>query len=734
MLIATKNSSLMDFKNFSAQLIEDDTNPSEAGSHEQLEAFALKLARSLVVEKDLQHGKNLLPEVMTDSEELLNSYLNLTQELSKKVLTPATEWFLDNFHIIEDQLRSIKRDLPKDYYLELPKIKDGEFAGYPRVYAIAHSIVNQSDARLDIENIKKFTASFQTISPLTIGELWAVAITLRISLIKRLLPLVRRIHFSKKQREQADLLADELLDFVVKSDSTPAEIVERLAAVVGQPQNFNRPFIVQLVQRLRDQDPGIFKSMEWLEETLKTCHQSTEKIAQLEHYRQAADQVSIGNIITSMRLFSIIDWHDFFEDVSLVNPLLGQDPEGIYYDMDIATRDSYRKVIERLSRRSEKNELEVTQMALDIAFIETPELTEGHDETYTQPWNSEESATLFEHCARAIDRSLKLGSHGLPLFGSGDWNDGMNRVGHEGKGESVWMSWFLSATLKNFLPSCEFIKDEKRKAIYQEHIHTLKKNTEENAWDGKWYLRAYFDNGEKMGSHENEECQIDAIAQSWAILSGQGDRERVKTALQSVNTHLVKRDQGIIKLFTPPFDKSQQDPGYIKGYLPGVRENGGQYTHAAIWTMMAYAEVGDGDTAEELFSLINPINHAKTYGEANQYKIEPYVIAADIYGLEPHVGRGGWSWYTGSSSWMYRSAVENILGFRIQDQKIKLNPCIPKKWPGFEMNFRSGETLYKIKVVNNSPSKKYELDGAPIDGDSIPLLADGKAHELILHL
>ena len=361
-----------------------------------------------------------------------------------------------------------------------------------------------------------------------------------------------------------------------------------------------------------------------------------------------------------------------------------------------------------------------------ISYIETPELTEGHDETYTQPWISEHKGSLYEHCKRAIDRSLKLGSHGLPLFGSGDWNDGMNRVGHEGKGESVWMSWFLSTVLKNFIPFC----DDQDRAVYEKHVETLKENTEKNAWDGNWYIRAYFDNGEKMGSHENDECKIDAIAQSWSILSGQGDPDRVKLAMKSVNEHLVRRDEGIIKLFTPPFDKSNQDPGYIKGYVPGVRENGGQYTHAAIWTMMAYAELGDGNTAEELFSMINPINHAKTMEEALVYKVEPYVIAADIYGLEPHVGRGGWSWYTGSSSWMYRAAVESIVGFKIMNGKIHINPTLPDKWDGFEMTYRRGKTIYEVKVTNKSGKRSMELNGKAMDKFELPILDDGNVHKV----
>jgi cyclic beta-1,2-glucan synthetase len=368
-----------------------------------------------------------------------------------------------------------------------------------------------------------------------------------------------------------------------------------------------------------------------------------------------------------------------------------------------------------------------------VPFIETPVLGESHDETYTQPSVSDEKASVFDHCFRTIDRSLNLGDHGLPLMGSGDWNDGMSRVGNLGRGESVWMAWFLIKTLKGFIPLCELKNDVERATKYRAHIETLKVNIEKNAWDGEWYLRAYFDNGEKMGSHGNEECRIDAIAQSWSLISGAGDPARSKTALKAVDKFLINREDQIIKLFSPPFDKSSQDPGYIKGYLPGVRENGGQYTHAAIWTMMAYAQIGDGKTATELFSLINPINRSSTLTGYQKYKVEPYVISADIYAVYPHVGRGGWSWYTGSSSWMYRSAIESILGLVVTEKTLSLKPCIPKSWEQFELTYRKGKTIYKILVLNNQTEDWIEMNGTPLQGLTIPLQDDRKDHQLIVY-
>lgn len=364
-----------------------------------------------------------------------------------------------------------------------------------------------------------------------------------------------------------------------------------------------------------------------------------------------------------------------------------------------------------------------------VPFIQTDILHEGHDETYTQPTVSFEKATIFEHCLRTINRSLKVGDHGLPLMGSGDWNDGMSRVGNLGKGESVWLAWFLIKILKEFSVHC----DEETKAKYLTHVEKVKTAIETQAWDGEWYLRAYFDNGEKMGSRDNVECQIDAIAQSWSLLSGEGNPERSRMAIKAVDRQLIDRENKIIKLFTPPFDKSEQDPGYIKGYLPGVRENGGQYTHAAIWTMMAYAELKDGKAATELFSLINPINRSSDQSGALKYKVEPYVISADIYGVPPHVGRGGWSWYTGSASWMYRAGIESILGFKLQGETLTLNPCIPKEWDQFEISYAKGKATYIIKVLNNQDEASVEIDGKKLSDLKIPIIDDGKTHQVVVH-
>ena len=364
-----------------------------------------------------------------------------------------------------------------------------------------------------------------------------------------------------------------------------------------------------------------------------------------------------------------------------------------------------------------------------VTFLDAPLLPPGEDDSYTQPTTTPESASVYEHCVRAIDRSLAVGAHGLPLMGSGDWNDGMNRVGNEGKGESVWVGWFLHNTLQRFTQFCDQRQDAGRAKTYRDHAGSLKVALEAEGWDGDWYRRAYFDDGTPLGSSQNEECRIDSIAQSWGVISGAADPHRATRAMAAVEEYLIRRGDGLVMLFTPPFDHGALDPGYIKGYVPGVRENGGQYTHAALWTLIAYAMQGEGDRAGELFALLNPINHASTRAGLHRYKVEPYVAAADVYAVPPHTGRGGWTWYTGSASWMYRAGLEYILGFRLRGETLRMDPCIPRSWREFEINYRHGAARYQIKVENpsgvNSGVSSVEVDGVLQTGNEIPLKTDG---------
>jgi cyclic beta-1,2-glucan synthetase len=376
-----------------------------------------------------------------------------------------------------------------------------------------------------------------------------------------------------------------------------------------------------------------------------------------------------------------------------------------------------------------------------VPFLEGPRLEEGQEDAYFQPVVSSESATLFEHCARALDRSLAVGRHGLPLMGTGDWNDGMNRVGHEGKGESVWLGWFLHATLSEFARFAAARGEHQRAGRWREHVSALAAALEREAWDGDWYRRAYFDDGTPLGSAANTECRIDSIAQSWALISGAADPVRGARAMAAVEKYLVRRGDDLILLFTPPFDRSLPDPGYVKGYLPGVRENGGQYTHAAIWTVLAFAALGEGDKAGELFSILNPINHGSTRSEIYRYKVEPYVMAADVYAERPHVGRGGWTWYTGSAGWMYRAATEWILGFRLRGTTLFIDPCVPRTWRHYQMTFRYRSARYEIRVENPRGVTRgvahVEVDGqvlqepeetSSLRRGEIPLVDDGATH------
>jgi cellobiose phosphorylase len=333
---------------------------------------------------------------------------------------------------------------------------------------------------------------------------------------------------------------------------------------------------------------------------------------------------------------------------------------------------------------------------------------------------------------RAVKNGLKFGEHGLPLMGCGDWNDGMNLVGEKGQGESVWLAFFLYDVLKHF----SILAGHRGDTIFAEQCKTqaktLQENIEKNAWDGQWYRRAYFDSGEPLGSASNPECQIDSLPQSWAILSGAGSRDRVRTALDAVMHRLVRREGGVIQLFDPPFDKSPLEPGYIKGYVPGVRENGGQYTHAAIWTVMAFALSGETTRAWELFKLINPILLAQEPTGMMQYQAEPDVIAADVYSLPPHTGRGGWTWYTGSAGWMYRLITETLLGLSLEVDTLYFTPRLPIEWKSFKLDYRYRQTVYKINCLNTSGAWQIPpsvfLDGIRQAETTLKLVDDHQEH------
>jgi cyclic beta-1,2-glucan synthetase len=350
-----------------------------------------------------------------------------------------------------------------------------------------------------------------------------------------------------------------------------------------------------------------------------------------------------------------------------------------------------------------------------IPYLEGPTLRPGELDSFFQPMISGDEATLFEHCARALDRSLLTGLHGLPLMGTGDWNDGMNKVGEGGAGESVWLGWFSYAALSGFAPLAIARGEHVRATAWLQHAAALRTSLERNGWDGGWYLRGYYDDGAALGSESSEECRIDSISQSWGVISGGADPARAEQAMGALNEHLVRRGESLVLLLAPPFDRTPREPGYIKGYPPGLRENGGQYTHAAVWSAIAYAMLGDGDKASELFSMLNPINRSATPAGLDRYKVEPYVVCADVYSHPQHVGRGGWTWYTGSAGWMFRAGLEWILGFRVQGPTLLLDPCIPGTWPRFELEYRYHSARYEI-VVENPEGVTRGVAGWVLDG------------------
>ncbi|MEO6958411.1 MAG: cyclic beta 1-2 glucan synthetase, partial [Burkholderiaceae bacterium] len=370
-------------------------------------------------------------------------------------------------------------------------------------------------------------------------------------------------------------------------------------------------------------------------------------------------------------------------------------------------------------------------------FLEGRAVNPGEDSYYDLPLRSSETASLYQHCVRAITHGMRFGAHGLPLMGSCDWNDGMDKVGHQGKGESVWLGFFLYDVMTRFAEIASLCNDTTFAQRCHDEAAQLRLNIEKNGWDGQWYRRAWFDDGTPLGSSSNPECQIDSISQSWSVLSGAADAERATSAMLAVNQHLVQREDRLIQLLNPPFDKSNLNPGYIRGYVPGVRENGGQYTHAAIWAIMAFAKLGEHETAWELLDLINPINHGATAGSIAVYKVEPYVMAADVYAVSPHTGRGGWTWYTGSSSWMYRLIIESLLGLHVQGDTLTMTPCLPAAWPSFTMHYRFKESTYHIVVERVRDVREkgtMMVDGVEHTGKAIPLNNDGKGHTIHLTL
>ena len=375
-----------------------------------------------------------------------------------------------------------------------------------------------------------------------------------------------------------------------------------------------------------------------------------------------------------------------------------------------------------------------------VPFLEGRPLSAEDDSYYDLPGRSAVAENLYQHCVLAIRRGLgvdAMGAHGLPLIGGGDWNDGMNRVGIQGKGESVWLGFFLHEVLRRFGALARLRQDTDFAELCATEGARLRENLERHGWDGAWYRRAWFDDGTPLGSADSPECRIDSISQSWAVLSGAGDAGRSRMAMQAVDERLVRRDHALIQLLDPPFDRWEMDPGYIKGYVPGVRENGGQYTHAAIWAAMAFAALGDSRRAWELATLINPANHATSREAIETYKVEPYVIAADVYAVAPHTGRGGWSWYTGSAGWMYRLIVESLLGLRLEADRLHVAPCLPAHWNALKIHYRYRETVYHIAIVQTGAGKegsekrggaRLTVDGVGQDGQAIPLVDDRREH------
>jgi cyclic beta-1,2-glucan synthetase len=369
---------------------------------------------------------------------------------------------------------------------------------------------------------------------------------------------------------------------------------------------------------------------------------------------------------------------------------------------------------------------------VQIPFLEGPPLPRERHDAFFEPGISQQSATLFVHCQLGLE-GVQLGTHGLPLIGTGDWNDGMNRVGEHGRGESVWLGWFLHTTLNAFVPIAQARGEVALATGWLGQATRLRAALEQHAWDGEWYRRGFFDDGTPLGSASSDECQIDAIAQSWSVISGAANATRAKRAMEALDAQLLQREPPLALLFTPPFEQSTQEPGYVKAYPRGIRENGGQYTHAAVWTAIAFAMQGNAARAMEVFNMLNPVRRSTTRADVQRYKVEPYVVAADVYSEAPHAGRGGWTWYTGSAGWLYRAGLEWILGFRVHENRVTLTPCVPPDWSGFSILYRHRSTPYEF-IVDRQPDTsavpQFTIDGEaqPAGRATVDLNDDGANH------
>jgi cyclic beta-1,2-glucan synthetase len=371
----------------------------------------------------------------------------------------------------------------------------------------------------------------------------------------------------------------------------------------------------------------------------------------------------------------------------------------------------------------------------EVLFIDGPILGQGEHERMFVPAVSSRTAPLWEHCTRALDRGWQLGPHQLPLMGTGDWNDGMNLVGVEGKGESVWLGWFLCVVLEDFAQLAETRPSQSEDASrWRGQAVAMKRAIENSAWDGEWYLRAWFDNGSPLGSHTNEEARVDSLPQSWAVISGAADAARARQGMEAVERHLVREREKLVLLLTPPFDHSEPNPGYIMGYPPGLRENGGQYTHGSLWTAFAWARLREGHNAVRLLQFMNPIELSRSPEDSARYRGEPYATAADVYAAKGHVGQAGWTNYTGSAAWMYRIWLEDVLGFRVEGDRFTVDPVIPAEWPGFEMTYRRSNTVYEITVLRHDGERMIELDGVMVSSGSIQFDDSGETHRVTVSI
>ena len=703
---------------------------SELFSIEQLTRHAKRLAgRHLTAAGS---SSNPLLDRLSENEQALKDFNRATLIVKTgRHITPAAEWLLDNFYLIEDQVLLAKRHLPSNYSRELPCLVESDSAGLPRVYDIVVELISHMDAQIDAESLAAFIAAYQTVESLKLGELWAIPIMLRLGLIENLHRITTRLIAARADRDYADAWADRLQEM---AEINPSHLVVVVADMAKAGLPTTSAFVAEFAERLSRHDTVMHLARGWLEQSLHERGLSIEQLVHQENQSQAADQISVSHSIASLRSLSVQDWQEFVETLSIVEDTLRFEPVDIYRRMDFKTRDRYRHTVEIIARRCELTEAQVALNSVQLAAEKARTLGPDHREAHVGYFLIDEGRPALERAVKArrpLRACLEACIQRFPLLFYVGGVSILTLLAAFGLLQLATLLRISGGSLWFLALAFVFCASQLAVEIMNGLATLLVKP--------RPLPRLNFSQG--ISSESRSIVVVPTL-----LSTIEGAQRLVETlelhylANRDPRLHFALltdfRDAGLIQLFDPPFDKSDLEPSYIKGYIPGVRENGGQYTHGAIWAAMAFAKMGDTERAWELFRMLNPVTHGGTPERMATYKVEPYVVTADVYAMPPHVGRGGWTWYTGSAGWMYRLLVETLLGIHRKGDQLALEPCIPKEWDSFKIHYRYSQTLYHItisRLPENSPEiRQFHIDGQKLDTATLHLTHDRQEHSVEL--